>query len=475
MNTVPLFSFMTMTLREKYFGDKAFYKMVLAIALPVLLQNGITNFVNLLDNIMVGRVGTDAVSAVSIIGQFFFVFNITIFGGVSGASIFGAQFYGNGDNEGLRDTFRFRLLACVLLTIVALAVLILFSRPLISLYLHEGESTGNVANTLALAEDYLRIMLIGFPPFALSLCYASTLRDMGQTRVPMRAAFLAVLVNLVLNYLLIFGKFGFPRLGVAGAAVATVISRYVECTVILLWTHGNQDVCPFIIGAYKSFKVPAALCRSIFKCGIPLLSNEILWAGGMATLAQCYSMRGLDVVASYSIANTVMNLFNISFIALGSSIAIIIGNLLGAGKMEEARQRDTQMIVFSVLVTAAFGLVMALFAPFFPLLYNTTQEVRVLARDIIWITALYMPMHAFMHAAYFTLRSGGKTIITFLFDSGFMWVLSIPVAFFLSRYTSLPMRPMYAIVLAVEMIKCVVGFFFLKSDMWLNNLVRNNE
>lgn len=464
-----------MTIKGKYFGDRDFYKMVIAIALPILLQNGITNFVNLLDNIMVGRVGTDAVSAVSIISQFFFVFNITLFGGVSGASIFGAQFYGSGDTEGLRNTFRFRFIVCVLLTAIAMLLLFFFGSELISLYLHDGDASGNVADTLSLAETYLLIMLIGFPPFAVSLCYASTLRDMGQTRVPMRASFLAVLVNLVLNYLLIFGKLGFPKLGVAGAAYATVISRYVECLVILLYTHGNQDICPFIIDAFKSLKVPASLTKNIVKKGFPLLSNEILWATGTAVLSQCYSMRGLAVVASYSIANTVMNLFNVSFIALGSAIAIVVGNLLGAGKMREARERDTQMVVFSVLITAAFSAVMALCAPYFPLLYNTSDEVHILARDIIWITAAFMPMHAFSHASYFTLRSGGKTFITFVFDSCFMWAVSIPMAYIISRYTALPMRPMYAIVTAVEMLKCIMGFFFLRSDMWLNNLVEEQK
>ncbi len=462
-----------MTIREKFFGDKAFYRMVLTIALPILLQNGITNFVNLLDNIMVGRLGTDAVSAVSIIGQFFFVFNITLFGGVSGASIFGAQFYGKGDMEGLRSTFRFRFMTSMLLMLLAVLILYAFDTPLISLYLHEGDAALSIENTLLLAKGYLRILLIGFPPFALSLCYASVLRDIGQTRVPMRASVLAVLINLVLNYLLIFGKFGFPRLGTAGAAIATVISRYVECAVIMLWTHRNQEVCPFIIDAYKSLRVPAALSKDILRCGIPLLTNEILWASGMAMLSQCYSMRGLSVVAAYSISVTVTNLFNISFIALGGSISIIVGNLLGAGKMQEARMRDTQMVTFSVLVTAAFGIVMTLFAPYFTLLYNTTEEVRILARDIIWISAVFMPMHALSHAAYFTLRSGGKTFFTFIFDSGFMWLVSIPIAYFISRCTALPMRPMYALVLGVDVIKCVAGILFLKSDMWLNNLVEN--
>lgn len=462
-----------MSFKEKYFGDKAFYSTVLTIALPILFQNGIMNFVNLLDNIMVGRVGTDAVSAVSIISQFFFVFNLGLFGAVSGASIFGAQFFGNGDMDGLRHTFRFRFIVCVLVTAAAMLLLELLHEPLIRFYLHEGGETGNIQDTLDQAISYLKVLLVGFPPFALSTCYANTLRDTGETRVAMRASLIAVLVNLTLNYLLIFGKFGFPRLGVRGAAIATVISRYIECAVLISWTHNHEDICPFIAGAYRSFRIPAPLVKKILKRGLPLFVNELLWSAGMAMQAQCYSMRGLSVVAANSIVNTVLNIFNISFISLGGALAIIVGNNLGAGKMKEARIADTRLVVFSVVATTLFSLLMALGAPFFPLLYETSAEVRTLARDMLWLTAIFMPLHAFIHASYFTLRAGGKTMVTFLFDSGFMWLVSIPLAYCLSRFTAVPIRQLYLAVLAVDIVKSVVGFRFIKSDIWLNKLIDN--
>lgn len=458
------------SIRTKYFGDKAFYKLALGVALPIMLQNGVTNFVNFLDNIMVGQLGTVAVSAVSVIGQFFFVFSVFIFGGVSGGSIFGAQFYGAGDMEGFRDSFRFRLLLCALLTLLCVLLLRFFDDFFITLYLHDTSDPARVAQTLAQARDYLHILLWGFPPFALSLCYASALRDMGLTSVPMRASLLAVLVNLALNYLLIFGHMGFPALGVRGAACATVAARCAECAVVAIWSHKHAAACPFAQGAYATLRIPTRLAKDIARKGTPLLCNEVFWALGTATVNQCYSMRGLQVVAAQSISNTVVNLFNVCFLAMGSAIGILVGNLLGAGKMEEARRMDTRLIVFSVLLTAALSLVMAAFAPLFPRLYDAEEPVRLLARDLIWLTALFLPCHAYLHGSYFTLRCGGRTGLTFLYDCGFMWAVLIPAAFCISRCTALPIRPFYAAICSIELIKCAAGYFLVKSDMWLVNL-----
>lgn len=463
-----------MALKERWFGDRAFYKMVVAVALPILVQNFITNFVSLLDNVMVGRLGTDPMSGVAIVNQLLLVFNISIFGGVSGAGIFGAQYYGRKDYAGVRDTFRFKLVCCGVILALALGLFLCFDAPLISLFLHEGSQTGDIAATLGYAREYLGIMLWGLLPFALSQVYASTLREGGQTVVPMNASILAVGINLGLNYVLIYGKLGFPAMGVKGAALATIIARYAECAAVMWWAHAHEEYCPFVIGLYKGFRIPGALVKKILVRGTPLLANEVLWSVGMTTLAQCYSTRGLAAVAAYNISSTVTNLFNISFLSIGTSISIIVGNLLGAGKMQEARRTDTRLIVFAVLICTAFAVVMMGMAPLFPLIYNTTAEVRDLARDLILITALFLPLHAFLHGAYFTLRSGGKTVMTFIFDSGLVWAVSIPVAVCLSRLTGLPIRLLYAIVQAVDVLKCILGYYFVRSDIWLNNIVEES-
>ncbi len=455
-------------IRTKFFGDKQFYRKILLISIPMMIQNGITNFVNLLDNIMVGQVGTEQMSGVSIANQLIFVFNLCIFGGLSGAGIFTAQYFGQGDDDGIQHTFRYKLWTGILLTIGAIALFLACGEPLVGMYL---QGDGNVADTMIYALQYLNIMLIGLPAFMMVQVYASTLRECGQTMVPMKAGVAAVLVNLVFNYILIYGKFGFPELGIAGAAIATVLSRYVEAGIVIIWTHTHTKINTYIVGIYRSLKVPLNLAKRIFIKGTPLLVNEAAWSFGMAMLMQCYSVRGLDVVAGMNISNTISNLFNVVFLSLGSSVAIVVGQLLGAGKMKEAKEADTKMIVFCVLCCIGVAAVMAIVAPFFPQIYNTNENSRELARNMILLNALFMPQASFIHASYFTLRSGGKTIVTFLFDSVYMWCVNFPVAFILSRFTGLPVELIFVFVNVSDWIKCIIAFILVKKGVWINNIV----
>lgn len=452
-------------------GDRTFYRRLFAVMMPVLIQNVITNFVSLLDNIMVGQVGTEPMSGVAIVNQLIFVFNLCIFGGTAGAGIFTAQFHGKGDTAGVRDTFRLKLMISAATVAVALGIFLTSGEQLISLFLHEGDEALDLTATLRFGIDYMDIMLLQLIPFALLQVYSNTLRETGETVLPMKASVIAVFVNLVFNYILIFGKFGAPALGVVGAAIATVIARVAEVLIVLLWTHSHPAEHGFIVGAYRSLRVPLPLVKRVLVMGTPLLLNELLWSSGMTTLNQCYSVRGLEVVSATNISSTVSNLFFCAFFAMGSAISILVGQLLGAGKLEEAVDEDKKLIAFSVFLCTAIGLVMAFLAPLIPEIYNTTATVKHIASRLLLVTACMMPIHAFLHACYFTIRSGGKTIITFLFDSAFMWVIAIPVAFALSRFTHLPILPMYIIIQALELIKCVIGFVMVKKRMWVNNLV----
>lgn len=458
-------------LQSKFFGNKDFYKMVLAIAIPIMIQNGITNFVGLLDNIMIGQIGTDQMSGVAIVNQLLFVYNLCLFGAVSGAGIFTAQYFGQKNEEGIRQTVRFKMWMVSILTIFTLLLFLFGGSSLISFYLQGDGTLESAAATLLYGKQYLIIMLFGLPPFMFLQIYASTLRECGETVLPMKAGIIAVFTNLILNYVLIYGKLGLPALGVAGAALATVISRYIEVAIVIFISHKNVIRFPFLKGLYTTLKVPMYLTKRILIKGTPLLLNETFWAAGMAMLTQCYSIRGLHVVAGLNISNTINNVFNIVFIALGDTVAIIVGQLLGAGKMEEAKRTDTHLITFSVLCCTAVAIIMFLFAPFFPKLYNTTEEVRALATYFIWITAFFMPQNAFLHATYFTIRSGGKTIITFIFDSLFIWVVSVSIAYLCSHFTTMPVILIYICVQIGDWIKCAIGFILVKKGVWLQNIV----
>lgn len=453
---------------QKYFGDRAFYRKILLIAVPIMIQNGITNFVSLLDNIMVGQVGTAQMSGVSIVNQLVFVYNVCMFGGLSGAGIFTSQYYGRGDQEGIRHTFRYKLWVGVLLTLLVTVVFLTGGSSLVSLYLNGAPAQNEVV--LHYSMGYLKVMLLGFPPFMLAQVYSSTLKDCGDTVVPMKAGVIAVFVNLIFNYLLIYGKFGFPKLGVLGAAAATVLSRYVEMGIVVVRMHRDTHLYPYMEGIYRKITVPVQLMKSFFLKGFPLLVNEALWSIGMATLTQCYSVRGLDVVAGMNIASTINNLFIVVMISMGNAVGIIVGQLLGSGNMEEAKDTDNKLLVFSVLIVLPAAAAMLLFAPLFPKLYNTTAQVRSLAAGLIILQALFMPQNAFLNAAYFTLRSGGKTMITFLFDSVFIVCVSVPIAFVLSRFTQMNVLMIFVFVNLGDLLKCLIGYVMVRKNIWMQDL-----
>lgn len=458
-------------LREKLFGDRFFYKMVLSVSIPIMIQNGITNFVSLLDNLMVGKVGTEQMSGVAIVNQLVLVYLLCIFGGISAAGIYTAQYYGHGDEEGIRHTFRFKLWSVVIITLIATLVFGLFGEPLIKLYLNEGSAEGDLELTLRYAKDYLKIIIISFPALMISQVYSSTMRECGKTVTPMVAGVVAVLTNLVINYLLIFGKFGLPKMGVSGAAIGTAVSRYIEAGIVVIWTHVHHEKYSYIKGLYKTLLVPKDIVKKIIVTGTPLFINEGMWSAGMAAMLQGYSMRGLAAVAGMNIANTIINLFSVMFIALGNSVAIIVGKLLGAGKMEEAKDTDRKMIVFAVLVSVVVAVIALFVAPIFPQFYNATDEAKELAREFIMVQAVFLPQMAFIHATYFTLRSGGKTLITFLFDSVFVWVIDVPLVFILSRFTEIYVVWIFVAVMVADIIKSIVGFILVKKGVWIQNIV----
>ncbi|MBP3616905.1 MAG: MATE family efflux transporter [Lachnospiraceae bacterium] len=446
--------------------------MTLGIAVPIMIQNGISNFVSMLDNIMVGNVSAEQMSGVSIVNQLIFVFNLMIFGAVSGAGIFGAQFYGSGDMKGVRDTFRFKMLSCLLLTLAGMVIFMGFGDTLIRLYLQGEGDALQIEACFGYAKQYLWIMLIGFIPFCVSQCYASTLRETGETILPMVSGIVAVVVNFFFNLVLIFGLLGFPALGAAGAAIATVISRFAEAAIVIIAVHRKKKKYTFIVGAYKSFKVPGYLVKGILQKGIPLLLNETLWAGGMAFLNQCYSVRGFDVVPAVNISSTISNVFNVSFIAMGSAIGIIIGQMLGAGKTEEAVETDRKLIAFSVVSCLLFAAALFALSPVFPLIYKgVSANSHAMAGSFMRIAACCMPIGAYANAAYFTLRSGGKTFITILFDSCYVWLLVAPLAYCLSRYTALPIVPLFFCCQFIEIGKCIIGAIMIKSGIWINKIV----
>ncbi len=452
-------------------GDGPFYRMVFTVALPIMIQNFITNFVSLLDNIMVGSLGTEQFTGVAIVNQILFIYNLTVFGVVSGIGIFTAQFYGQGDREGLRHTLRFKLISVTAVSVLAFALFSLFGDTLISLFLHQGDYEGDLALTFSFARQYLDVMLWQIPFFMLIQCFSSTMRETGSTVPPMVAGLVAVAVNFIGNLILIFGLLGAPALGVVGAAIATLASRVVEVGFLILYLFLNRVRFPYVKGLLAFEKPPRGLIPAVFAKGTPLMLNECFWSMGMSLLSVCYSLHGVDVVAAYSITSTVTNLLNISFMALGISTGIIIGNKLGENRFEEAYDIQRKLMAFSILVSIVVGLAAFGFSGLIVQLFKTGDTSRSLAAYFLRVASVFLPVHAIVNNAYFTLRSGGRTFVTFLFDSLFVCLVQVPLAFAVTLLCRLDIHAVYPIVLASDLLKVVIGLTLIKKKIWLNNIV----
>ncbi len=451
--------------------NNAIFRRALTLAVPMMIQNGITNAVGLVDNIMVGSLGTEAITAVSIAGQLIFVFNLAVFGGLSGPGIYGAQYYGQNNTEGFQSTVRLKHWIGVFVLLVGIPLFAFGGGFLVELYL-KGESADiDPALTKALALDYMNIMLWGLPPFVITQIYAGSLRETGASVKPMVAGLVSVAVDIVGNWLLIYGNFGFPKLGVKGAAIATVSARIVEAAIVIIWAFAAKKKHFFLRGLYKTMLVKKSTAGVIIKKSLPIFLNEFLWAGGTARLTQCYSQRSLDIVAGLNISNALCNLLNVVFIALGNAVGILVGQTLGASKYKQAKEDAFRLMWFTGAVSAVLTIILVAISGVFPNLYDTTADVKNYATGFIVITALFFPLQGFLNALYFTLRSGGKTLVTFLFDSVFTWVVSVTAAALLCEFTTLPILGIYAIVQALDFIKVTVGYILIRKGVWISNIV----
>lgn len=449
--------------------NKALFSLLLATALPITIQNAITNFSGLLDNIMVGSLGVNQMNGVSIANQLFFVLQLCLFGIVSGAGIYTAQFYGTNNNSGIKFTLIYKVIAAMIISLIGMAILFFFGDSLISLFISGDGSIENKSAVASFGKEYILIILIGIIPFGISQAYAGTLRENLDTVFPMIASTVSVVFNLVFNYLLIFGKLGLPALGVKGAAIATSASRYVETVLLIIRLHTNKKY--EFARAHVKPRVTKNVFAGIVKTSLMLLFNEFLWSSGMITINQCYSTCGLDALSAVSIVSPLSSTLNVVNQSLGAAIGILLGQMLGQNKTDEAKSGARSMMILSLLICLGIAVFSVAISPFFPKFYNASDEIRLLATYLIIIAGCIIPVDAIANASYNTLRSGGKVFLTFMFDSGFTWLVSVPLAFCLSRFTNITIVPLFIAGNAINILKSAVGIFLVKKGIWLNNIV----
>ncbi len=457
---------------KKYFGDKSFYKKVILIALPIMLQQGITQFVSLLDNVMIGNFSDTAMAGVSVVNQIIFVFNFVIIGALAAVGIYIAQYFGANDQHNQMLCFRLKFWVGLIILLLMILIILVFGDYLINAFLTNPSSQEEKLAIETSAKDYLFIISFTFLPYTISQIYSSTLREVGETVKPMIAGAIAVVVNGLFNMWFIYGGLGVPAMGASGAAIATLIARIVEMLFLIFFTHKHHKKFNFVEGVFKSVYVPKRIIKNVLIKGTPLIFNELLWSLGTTLLLRIYSNRGTDILKAFSISSTTTNLFYIIFGAMASAISIMVGQSLGAGNLEEAVDNDRKLIMFSVIVCFIFGIILACIAPIIPMLYkDTSQDVRKLATSLMFVIAGCMIIFSFNTSCFYTLRAGGVTFVTFLFDSLFVWVVSLPLALVLVKLTDASIVLVYFVVQITEIIKSVIGYLLIKSKIWVKNLV----
>ena len=450
---------------KRYLPDKKFLRTILSIALPMMIQNTFTNLIGLVNNITVGRLGTEQLAGVAVANQLVSIYIMCIWGVMSGAEIFGAQFHGKNDMENLRNTFRFMILTGVTVALIAAVLFLSFGEQFVKLYIYSDSEGSDTVMALREGTRYLRMLVISFLSLALNMGYTSILRVNEQNTVPMFSSIAGVLSCLAVNFLLI------PKIGMIGAALATISSRVLEALINIIWCHTHTDRLQFIKGAFRILRVPKELAKQIFITGLPLTMNETIWQIGVATITQCYSYRGLSTVAAVNIASTVQFLTSVSIFALGAAVGVVMGNLLGSGDRKGAEEASRQLLGFSVVVGIGVAVLLLILCPFVPVLYpNLSSEVHFIAKWLIWGEAFNAVLNSFYNAAYYIIRSGGKTVTTFIFDSGFIWGVSVVAAVVIAYFTTIPIIPFYWIEKALDILKCIIVYILVKKGSWIQIL-----
>ena len=438
---------------------------IMAIALPMMIQNTFTNLIGLVNNITVGRLGTEQLAGVAVANQLVSIYIMCIWGAMSGAEIFGAQFHGKNDMENLRNTFRFMVLAGLIIAAASAVLFLFFGEPLVKLYIYSDSEGSDTVMALREGTRYLRLLVISFIPLSLNMSYTSILRVNDENTVPMYSSIAGVLSCLAVNFLLI------PRIGMIGAALATISSRVLEALINMIWCHTHTDRMPFLKGVFRTLKVPKELAKQIFLTGLPLTANETIWQIGVATITQCYSYRGLSTVAAVNIASTVQFLTSVSIFALGAAVGVVMGNLLGSGDRAGAEEASRQLLGFSVVIGFAVAVLLMILAPLVPFLYpNLSPEVHHIAKWLIWGEAFDAVLNSFYNAAYYIIRSGGKTMTTFVFDSGFIWGVSVVAAVIIAYFTDIPIIPFYWMEKVLDILKCIIIYILVKKGTWIQVL-----
>ena len=447
------------------FDDREFYKSFFKLAIPITIQHFISASLNLVDNIMIGRLGTVELAAVSLANQVYFLLILFLLGVSGGASIFAAQFWGKKDLPNTRRILGLSLLIGGGVSLVFFMISLFYSQGILKLFSQDHP-------VIELGAEYLRITSFTYLMSAITACYAAALRSIGEVKLPMGVNLIAIIINTVLNYFLIFGVLGFPKMGVAGAALATLLARLVETTVLLYLTYRYQ----YGVASKPSemFRIPLALAKRFINTTGILVTKDCIWAFGMVLYMAIYARMGTEVVASVNILSTANKLITVLFNGIAGACLVMVGNRIGAGDEPKAFLYSKRFLIITFITGALMGGLTVSGSGLILAPYKISAEVFQQSHALLLVNALFLPATVFnMVAVVGVLRSGGDIFFCLIMDLVAVYLIGLPLAILGQSVWNYPVAGVFALISLQEVFKMALCLKRFLSKRWINNLVND--
>lgn len=452
---------------KKLFKDKEFFATILTLVIPITLQNLISSSLNMVDNVMIGRLGENEIAAVGLVNQYFFIFMLCLSGINAGASIFMAQYWGKKDKTSIKKVLGLDLVLGTIASVIFTIIAVFMPEYIMRVFTKEP----TIVN---LGVQYLRIISVTFMLTNITQGFSTALRCTGVARPPMFASLVGVLTNAFLNWVFIFGNLGAPAMGVAGAALATSIARVVEMLIVLVYAYSPQSVARARLKELLNFNMD--FIKSYFKTSYSVILNELVWALGMTTYSVIYARIGIKEVASMQIATTINNMFMVLCIGLAVAASIMVGNKIGAGEEDTAIDYAGKLGVLAPAIGVVIGLALWICAPIVTNVFKISEDTIKLTVTVLKTMAFFAPLRFFnvlMIVGIF--RGGGDTTYSMLVQLGTVWCFAIPAGFIAAVYFKLSLPLVYFIICMEEIIKVGFEWSRFRSKKWIKNIIEDTE
>lgn len=450
-----------------YYQDKDYFSNIFRIGFPIFIQQLAFAGLNMLGVVLVGQKGDASVAAVGLAGQIAFLLNLVHFGVISGAAMFTAQFWGKGDIPNLRRVLGLCLLLAISFSLIFLVLSQFFPEQILRIYSEDEE-------VIALGAHYIRTFSWTFLFFAITFSFAMVMRSTGNVKLPMFISIGALILSTLLSYVLIFGKYGFPELGIQGVAIAAVIARALECLTLLFIIYRTKSA---VAGTLQElFNFDFTFVKKVIQPMLPVILNELFWSLGITTYYVIYGRMGTDSVAAINIVSSIEQVAFTIFIGLSNSTSVNVGNRIGAGKENEAYLYAGRSLGLGFVGGVLIGLILQLIK--LPVLswYNVSPEVLQNASHILNVVSIFAWLKINnMTIVVGILRAGGDTKFSMFLDGIIIWIVGVPLTAMGAFFFALPIHFVYMCVMSDELTKWILGILRFRSRKWIHNLANQVE